>query len=215
MHRFQHWRAVAAWCSVAVAPPSVVVSGAGVDQIHPEGLAKLIDGVDTPVLAGKGLIDPLLLWIPPVLCDGWEGGDQASKEVPAELADGIATPVIAGEGAINPFWLPPVLCDGWKGGDRASKEVHAKPGDGVSAPVVAGEGAIDPSWFPPMIFVVDGREMLPAPCFASGAMTLCTLACPGGRPGPYQANSCDGHEIARGRTQGLPPPNTPAVSTRC
>ena len=85
------------------------------DQIHPEGLAKLIDGVDAPVLAGKGAIDPL--WLPPVLRDGWEGGDQASKEERAELADGVAAPVVVGEGAINPFWLPPVLCDGWKGGD--------------------------------------------------------------------------------------------------
>ena len=59
MRRFQHWRVVAAWCSAAVAPPPVVVSGAGVDRVDPEGLVELVDGVDAPVLAGEGAIDPL------------------------------------------------------------------------------------------------------------------------------------------------------------
>ena len=74
MRLFWHWRVVAAWWSAVVAPPPVVVSGAGGDRVGAERMANLVDGVDTPVIAAVGAINPS--WLPPVLCDGWEGGDQ-------------------------------------------------------------------------------------------------------------------------------------------
>ena len=45
MHRFQHWRTVAARCCASLAPSPIMMGGEGEDRAGDEGLAKLGDGV--------------------------------------------------------------------------------------------------------------------------------------------------------------------------
>jgi hypothetical protein len=59
---------VAAQCSVTVVPPPVIDGGEGagdsavvIRQVCKGGHAKLVDGVTTPCIAGKGTIDPSIL----------------------------------------------------------------------------------------------------------------------------------------------------------
>jgi hypothetical protein len=113
MRRFQHRSVVAARCFAAVAPPPVVVSGEGVDQIGREARTKLGDGVAASLVAGEGAIDPL--WLPPMLRGGWEGDDRAGAKRLAKLDNGVAAPLVAGEGAIDLSGLPPMLRCGWEG----------------------------------------------------------------------------------------------------
>ncbi len=72
-----------------------------------------VDGIATPLVAGKGAIDTF--WLHPIPWSGWMGVDRAGDNIKAELGDGVAAPVVAGKGAINPLWLPSIPQSGWVG----------------------------------------------------------------------------------------------------
>jgi hypothetical protein len=107
-------------------PLSVVVGqeGAGdnavvVRQVSDGGCAKLINGITSQFLVGKGAIKPLIL--PSMLCFGWEGEEnfvvvrKIGKGGCVKLVEGVTTPFLASKGAIIPLISPPTLQCGQEG----------------------------------------------------------------------------------------------------